>query len=200
MGLTAPYRQHNYLGEYANDAAALVALRAFKWDSSGDGTGDPQAGMVYFNTTSNVLRFYSGSAWIPAGAGTGALAQGVVGSFTQDVSASGSSNGSLSLGLVDGSVFFTEAAINTGTSPDMDLEFGDASFSGSPNILYQIGQDGDSVALWAPSTDGDWVDRTPWGFSGLTGGVLYWRVTNNGTSLVNLTVTVKATGYDAALT
>ena len=200
MTFTNPYRQHNYLGEHASDAAVLSLVQACKWDSNGDGTGTPQVGQWYFNTASDTVRFYKSTGWSELTSLAGSIAIGVTKSITQTVGASGAEYGSIALGLVDGNVFFTEAVINTGTTPDMDLEFGDASFSGSPNILYQIGQDGDSVALWAPSTDGDWVDRTPWGFAGLTGGVLYWRVTNNGTGAVNLTVTVKATGYETALT
>ena len=64
MSLTNPYRQHNYMGEFANDGAALAFIQANKWDSSGDGLGSPQAGMWYFNTTDKQARQYDGSSWV----------------------------------------------------------------------------------------------------------------------------------------
>ena len=59
MGLTSPYNQHNYMGEFADDATCLAAIQAREWDSNGDGTGDPRDGMFYFNTGSGKLRYYS---------------------------------------------------------------------------------------------------------------------------------------------
>lgn len=63
MALTSPWKQHSYMGQYADDAAALTFIRACKWDSSGDGNGNPQAGMQYLNTTSKTIKIYDGTAW-----------------------------------------------------------------------------------------------------------------------------------------
>jgi len=75
MTLTAPYRQHNYMGEYAGsgatgDALALAFIQANNWDSNGNGTGNPINGMYYYNTTDNEFRFYNGSAWGPIDTGS----------------------------------------------------------------------------------------------------------------------------------
>ena len=63
MAYTAPYRMHNYMGEFASDAAALTFIQANEWDTSGDGTGNPHDGMWYFNTTDSKPRFHDGSTW-----------------------------------------------------------------------------------------------------------------------------------------
>jgi hypothetical protein len=70
MTLTAPYRQHNYMGEYADDAACLTFIQANKWDSSGDGLGTAQNGMIYYNTTSHVFKVRANGAWTSLSAGT----------------------------------------------------------------------------------------------------------------------------------
>lgn len=58
MSQTTPYEQLNYLGEFANDAAALAQIQADHWDTNGDGTGDPHDGMWYVNTTTGLPRIY----------------------------------------------------------------------------------------------------------------------------------------------
>ena len=63
MGYTLPYRAHNYLGEHTNDTAALVFIRAVKWDSTGNGLGTPRNGMFYYNTTSHALMLYANGTW-----------------------------------------------------------------------------------------------------------------------------------------
>jgi hypothetical protein len=63
MGLTTPYRQHNYLGEYASDAAALAFVQANEWDDVGDGSGNPRDGMWYYQTVDNKFRVYLKGAW-----------------------------------------------------------------------------------------------------------------------------------------
>lgn len=67
MSQTAPYEQHHYIGEFADDASALAQIRADLWDSSGNGTGDPRTGMAYFNTTDYTLRVYSDEGSIGGG-------------------------------------------------------------------------------------------------------------------------------------
>jgi len=71
MALTtsSTYKQHNYMGEYADDATALTAIRDQNWDSNSNGTGNPRNGMWYYNTTSNVFRAYTSGAWGNLGGG-----------------------------------------------------------------------------------------------------------------------------------
>lgn len=59
MTLTAPYKQHHYIGEYTSDAFATAFVVANGWDSG----GSPRAGMMYYNTTDNIFYFWNGSAW-----------------------------------------------------------------------------------------------------------------------------------------
>ena len=63
MGLTSPYEQHNYLGEYASEAGALAFIRANKWDSSRDGLGTFVTGMAYYDTVLLTFRIFSGVQW-----------------------------------------------------------------------------------------------------------------------------------------
>jgi hypothetical protein len=67
MAFTIPYKQHNYMGEFANDAGALGFIQAVGFDSVGDGSGTAQAGMLYYNTTSNSMLAYNGTAWVELG-------------------------------------------------------------------------------------------------------------------------------------
>jgi len=74
MSLTAPYKQQNYMGEYAGsgatgDALALAFIQANDWDSNKDGTGTAEIGMVYFNTTDDELRVYTSSGWVELSSG-----------------------------------------------------------------------------------------------------------------------------------
>jgi len=79
MGLTNPYRQNNYQGEYATETgtgSVLAWIRANEWDSAGDGTGDPQEGMCFYDTAVDRFKIYANAAWKglayttdPAGAG-----------------------------------------------------------------------------------------------------------------------------------
>lgn len=63
MAFTDPYRQHNYMGEHSSDANCLTAIQNSDWDSDKDGTGNPEAGMFYYNTTDNGLKVYNGTSW-----------------------------------------------------------------------------------------------------------------------------------------
>ena len=69
MTLTSPYEQHNYIGEYTNDANALTFIQDNKWDTNGNGTGNPQKGMLYYNTTSDEILYWDGSSWSAMGGG-----------------------------------------------------------------------------------------------------------------------------------
>ena len=59
MTFTDPYRQHNYMGEHASDVAVAIFVQDMKWDTNGDGTGIPQVGMWYFDTTLKVFKGYT---------------------------------------------------------------------------------------------------------------------------------------------
>lgn len=63
MSFTAPYEQLNYMGESVNDAAATATVQANDWDTNGNGTGNPQEGMFYWNTTSKTYLVWNGVAW-----------------------------------------------------------------------------------------------------------------------------------------
>ena len=51
------------LGNFANDATALAFVRTNAWDTNSNGTGNPVAGMAYFNTGSSSFRVWAGAAW-----------------------------------------------------------------------------------------------------------------------------------------
>jgi len=57
----------NFVGDYATDAGALVFIQTANWDDAGDGTGNPRIGMLYFNTTSELVRRYTSSGWVDVG-------------------------------------------------------------------------------------------------------------------------------------
>jgi len=63
MAFSSAYRQHNYMGEFASDAAVLIFIQAELWDSLGTGLGTPRAGMFYYNTQLTRLKFYDGTGW-----------------------------------------------------------------------------------------------------------------------------------------
>jgi hypothetical protein len=52
------------MGEYASDSDCLTFIRALKWDTTGDGNGNPRNGMIYFNTGSNSFSYWDGTSWI----------------------------------------------------------------------------------------------------------------------------------------
>ena len=186
------------MGEFADDAAALTFIQANKWDSSGDGAGDPQEGMTYYNTTSDQLFLYTGSGWRSLGGGAGYQAFVKAVQFSQAVGATANVSGSTALGLAEGSVYMLKVEVTSGSSDDADIEFGDSSFTGAPNVFYQIGQDTGGSPLWVPSS-GDWVDGNAWGFLGLTSGTLYWRITNGAATSATFRVTIRAIGSEVAL-
>lgn len=66
MAFTDPYRQHNYLGEHADNASAEAFITLSDWQA-----GVPQDGLWYYNTTSNEFVGRMGGAWVPL---TGSIA------------------------------------------------------------------------------------------------------------------------------
>lgn len=63
MSYTSPYRQHNYMGEFANDTAADSGI-------PGMGLGSPQNGVYYYNTTDHKYRARFNGAWADLGGGS----------------------------------------------------------------------------------------------------------------------------------
>ena len=66
MSLTSPYRQKNYMGEYAAETgggSVLEFIQGNKWDSSGDGAGTPRAGMTFFDSNESRMKVYTGASW-----------------------------------------------------------------------------------------------------------------------------------------
>lgn len=49
----------SYVGEFATDAACLAYIQLAVWDDAGDGTGNPQDGMTYYNVNNKSLRKYN---------------------------------------------------------------------------------------------------------------------------------------------
>jgi len=64
VAYTSPYKQQNYMGEFASDAHANAAILSREWDTSKDGTGSPEEGMLYYNYTEKSFRFYDGTQWV----------------------------------------------------------------------------------------------------------------------------------------
>jgi hypothetical protein len=110
--------------------------------------------------------------------------------FTQAVSAGSTANGVVTAGITDGILYSVVATVTAGASDGVDLELGDASFTGGPTVLYQIGYVG-VEPRWNPTADGPWVDRNPAGIEGLTSGNLYWRLSNNAVTSVTVRVVLK---------
>lgn len=67
LTVTAPYEQHNYMGEYADDASATAAIVSEGYDSG----GDPQEGQYYYNTTDKELKIWDNTSWVSIGGGGG---------------------------------------------------------------------------------------------------------------------------------
>lgn len=70
-----PYRNKPYMGAHTDDTAALTFIRAQRWDSAKDGTGQPEEAMWYFNTTDHVPRYWDSNAgdWLNHGTGAPTL-------------------------------------------------------------------------------------------------------------------------------
>ena len=64
MSYTSPYKQQNYMGEFASDVAADTAIKLREFDTNKDGTGIPEEGMLYYNFTTKSFRFFNGTQWV----------------------------------------------------------------------------------------------------------------------------------------
>lgn len=155
MTLTAPYKQHHYMGEYANDAAALTFIQAVEWDSAGNGTGTPQAGMMYFNSTNSEMMLYDGTSWVTTGASgsavtsvfgrTGAVAA-VAGDYDDaEITAAGSAtNYTPGSSTVDGHL----SGIDTALGGLASTSHAATHIDGGSDVI-----DGDKIEItWTPST------------------------------------------------
>jgi hypothetical protein len=63
MAFQFPYNGKNFIGQHAGDAAATAWVLANLWDTTNDGMGTPQEGMMYFDTVAHQMNFWDGSAW-----------------------------------------------------------------------------------------------------------------------------------------
>jgi len=70
MALDAPFGQHNFIGKHAGEAAALTWIQSQNWDSNKNGTGTPENGMTFYDTSANAYKAYVNGSWVDAG-GTG---------------------------------------------------------------------------------------------------------------------------------
>ena len=62
MSFTTPWRQHNYMGEFDNDAAAETGIgTTLGWQVAN--------GMMYYDTTLHVLKVYQNDAWVQTSGG-----------------------------------------------------------------------------------------------------------------------------------
>jgi hypothetical protein len=113
-------------------------------------------------------------------------------SFSQAVGAGGTERGNITWFLNEGMIYYVKASKTAGASDNTNLKFGDASFAGTPNVLYEIEDNG--TPKWNPDADGDWVDRNVFGILGLTDGKLYWELINNGASSATYSVEIRAIG------
>ena len=51
------------MGEHSGDAAVLVWIKSNKWDTTGDGNGNPRDGMWYYQNVDHVFRVHVNGAW-----------------------------------------------------------------------------------------------------------------------------------------
>ena len=61
------------MGEHADDAGVLAHIRANKWDSSDNGSGNPRSGMLYFNTATAKIMYHNGTVWADPSGGAAIL-------------------------------------------------------------------------------------------------------------------------------
>ena len=108
-----------------------------------------------------------------------------------EVASSGTAVGSIYVGIESGIVSSLVAVVQTGSSDNVDVELGDATFAGSPDVFYQIGP-----TIWDPDSNGNWTDRNAFGFVGLTGGVIYYRFTNGGANTITMSLALEIIGKE----
>ena len=159
MSLTNPYRQKNYMGEYAAETgggSVLEFIQANKWDTNADGTGDPRPGMSFFNTTSASLKTYSGTAWTAPGSPTSSFDQSIwVDADNGDDGGDGSK----------GAPYATLAAAAAGVAAPSDF----AEFS--TKITFHVGPGTYSAAVTLPHR----LYMTIIGYNAVISGDITWN-------------------------
>jgi hypothetical protein len=71
MALKAPYRYHNFIGEYSSGANATTAFQTtLGWGTLGATVG---LGVTYWDTTDVALKVWNGSAWVSSEGATPSL-------------------------------------------------------------------------------------------------------------------------------
>lgn len=159
MSLTNPYRQKNYMGEYAAETgggSVLEFIQANKWDSNADGTGDPRPGMSFFNTTSASLKTYSGTAWVAPGTPSSSFDQSIwVDADNGDDGGDGSK----------GAPYATLAAAAAGVAAPSDF----AEFS--TKITFHVGPGTYSAAVTLPQR----LYMTIIGYNAIISGDITWN-------------------------
>ena len=141
MAWTYPYRGAHYMGEFANDAAALTGIQTLEWDTNKDGTGTPEDGMLYFDTTLNQLKLYASAAWNALAAGSDTLQSAYVAGNTITTS---TAEGNLAITLgQDGDDFEvfvgTDQFRLTRTGADtMDVDWDANSYALSLATTYEL--------------------------------------------------------------
>lgn len=63
MTYSTPFRSHNYIGEFASDAAALAFIQTNKWDTLENGLGIPKNDTIYYNSTIQSAKQYQNGIW-----------------------------------------------------------------------------------------------------------------------------------------
>ncbi|MDD3135502.1 MAG: hypothetical protein PHF64_03295 [Methanoregula sp.] len=64
MAFQFPYGSKNFIGLHADGAAATAWVKAEHWDTTNDGLGDPQEGMMFYSTLVHQMYYWDGSTWI----------------------------------------------------------------------------------------------------------------------------------------
>lgn len=71
MSFQHPYKGQNFIGVHVDSAAATAWVLSEKWDTTHNGYGTPQDGMIYFDSTAQTLFCWSNGAWNMLGGGGG---------------------------------------------------------------------------------------------------------------------------------
>jgi hypothetical protein len=114
--------------------------------------------------------------------------------ITRSIATGASATGYLEIGFNEGMVYYLSGVVSVSTTDDANIELADGDFSGSPNVLYEIGYEDGGDPLWNPDEDGNWIDRNAFGIFGLTDGKLYYRLTNAGPNTISITLEVRIIG------
>lgn len=124
-----------FVGVYTDDASATTAVKSESLDTNGNGSGNPLAGMTYYNTTSQVWRMWDGSSW--NGLDSASQVRTSVGSFNGVLSGSDTTV-QLALDTLDDHGH-TSSAISDFTEAAQDAVGGALTDSGTIDFTYDDG-------------------------------------------------------------